>query len=77
MSATHSQPTRELTDADRALLKRGADLCRHRPADFSAVVRFADELEATGVGRWTAYAQALDRYEELMREREAQSQGAH
>lgn len=63
MSATHSQPSAGVTDAERALHRRGADLCRRRPNHFAAVVRYADELRAEGVEHHQAFRAALDAYD--------------
>ena len=50
---------RPLTSAQQ-LVSDLADLCRARPAVWSAVVHRADELAATGVTRSQAYQAALD-----------------
>lgn len=47
----HAQPTADVTDERRQRVKGGADLCRARPAVWSAMVRYSDQLQRDGVER--------------------------
>lgn len=47
----HLQPAAEVTDERRARVNRGADLCRARPALWSAMVRYSDQPQRDGLGR--------------------------
>lgn len=59
MTATHAQRDEPLTDEQRAIRKRGADLCRADPALWSRAVMLSDRLQADGVERYEAIDQAL------------------
>lgn len=45
----HAQPAARITDEQRALSDRSANLCRNRPAIWSAMVRYTDGLVRDGV----------------------------
>lgn len=65
MTATHQQDSGDQTPERRELVKRAADLCRARPAEYAAVVRYADQMRALGTEHDEALRVALDRYDEL------------
>ena len=58
----HAQPAARITDEQRALSDRSADLCRSRPAIWSAMVRYTDGLVRAGVPRDEARQRALELY---------------
>ncbi len=60
MQPVHAQTTEAVTEEQRQLMKRAADLCRARPATYAAVVRRADQLRADGTDHFQALALALD-----------------
>ena len=58
----HAQPSARITDEQRALSDRSADLCRNRPALWSAMVRHTDALVRDGLPLHEARQQALALY---------------
>lgn len=57
---SHAQPSASVTDEQRALSTRSADLCRSQPAVWSRAVRYADQLVADGLGVHDAMRHALE-----------------
>lgn len=58
----HSQTTAALTDEQRRVVRRAADLCRADPATYALVVRHADQLRHAGVEHVEALDSALLRW---------------
>ena len=58
----HAQPSARITDEQRALSDRSANLCRNRPAIWSAMVRYTDGLVRAGEPLHEARKRALELY---------------
>ncbi len=58
----HAQESSDVSDGQRAVVKRAADLCRSDPAAYVAVVRYADQLQEDGVEHYEALDAALQRW---------------
>ena len=48
----HAQPLARITHERRAMIDRSADLCRTRPAVWSAMIRYTDGLPRQGCPLW-------------------------
>ena len=63
IARTHAAVAAEPSDEWRAIVKRGADLCRRNPEAFAASVRLSDYLATQGMDRLEARRVALGEYD--------------
>lgn len=68
MSATHGQEVEPLSDEQRAITKRLADICRADPAAYAALVRYNDTLQGVGMDRYEAWTKTLAAFDGLTRD---------